>query len=110
MCLKVWFNLLQDLFQQAVSARDQAYAPNSQFKVGAAILAKANELLLAQMERERLLTAEQISLFRDPALVLAGKLVAGFKQIVRARPLIIALDNLEANQAERSHFIKHPIL
>lgn len=31
---------LQDLFQQAVSARDQAYAPNSQFKVGAAILAK----------------------------------------------------------------------
>ena len=31
---------LKDLFQEAVSARDSAYAPNSGFKVGAAILAK----------------------------------------------------------------------
>jgi cytidine deaminase len=31
---------LKDLFQSAVMARDKAYAPNSQFKVGAAILAR----------------------------------------------------------------------
>jgi len=61
----------------------------------ATVLTRANEQLLTQMGQEGLLTTEEINLFLDPSTVLASKLIAGFKQIVGKRPLIIALDNLE---------------
>lgn len=37
---------IQDLMQEAVSARDVAYAPYSNFKVGAAILLENNEIIV----------------------------------------------------------------
>ena len=37
---------IQDLMQEAVSARDVAYAPYSNFKVGAAILLENNEIII----------------------------------------------------------------
>ena len=37
---------IQDLMQEAISARDVAYAPYSKFKVGAAILLENNEIIV----------------------------------------------------------------
>lgn len=61
----------------------------------AAILANTNDLLLEEMQQADQLAPDQAYLFRNPAAVQAAHLVTGLKKIVRQRPIVIALDNLE---------------
>ncbi len=58
-------------------------------------LDKATDLLLVEMEQAGLLTSDQVRLGQHPAGVLAARLVAGLGRIVRERPAVLALDNLE---------------
>ncbi len=58
-------------------------------------LARATDLLLEEMQQAGLLTSEEVRLGQDPARVLAARLVAGLGRIVRERPAVLALDNLE---------------
>ncbi len=61
----------------------------------AAITARAYSLLLEDMQKEAKLTSAEATLFRQPAVVQAAKLVSALNRIARRRPLVIALDNLE---------------
>lgn len=59
------------------------------------LTAKANALLLDRLQEERQLAPAEAELLRNPAAVQAAHFVKVIKQIVRARPVVIALDNLE---------------
>lgn len=56
---------------------------------------RAADLLLEEMHQAGLLTSAEVRLGRDPATVLAARLVAGLGRIVQERPAVLALDNLE---------------
>ncbi|MCD4737740.1 MAG: hypothetical protein K8R89_00575, partial [Anaerolineae bacterium] len=62
---------------------------------GAAVLAKAHDLLVERMQQEGKLTSDEAQLFRDPEAAQAAQLARGLQQVARQRPLVIALDTLE---------------
>lgn len=94
---EVWANLRQTA-QNSIPAPDPAAFPSrADFEAAAeaAILSGANRLLVEHMIENGRLSPVQAELFRRPAVSLAARLRAGVERIIRRRPVIIALDNLE---------------
>jgi tetratricopeptide (TPR) repeat protein len=86
-----WEDFLQTA--AALVAEREPAIPHRQ--ENAAVLTRANELLLERIQGDGYLTSAEVDLFRNPSVAQAAALVAAFKQIVPERPLVIALDNLE---------------
>ncbi|NCT17537.1 MAG: cytidine deaminase [Flavobacteriaceae bacterium CG_4_8_14_3_um_filter_34_10] len=83
--LQVYDNLeelsedIQDLMKKAVEARDNAYAPYSNFKVGAAILLEDNQIVTGNNQENAAypsgLCAERVAIFHASAMYPDKKMI-----------------------------------
>lgn len=73
-------NPIQNLMEQAVKAREKAYAPYSKFKVGAAVLLDNNTIVIGNNQENAAypsgLCAERVALFQANAVYPSQKIKA----------------------------------
>ncbi|MBI3361773.1 MAG: tetratricopeptide repeat protein [Chloroflexi bacterium] len=77
---------------------------------GPHVMAKAYDLLVEQMEKRKLLQADEVSLFNDTDARLAHQLVSGLVSAAKVQGLVVLLDTCEALPPPLEEFLRDSIV